>query len=264
MCSGGGERWVRGQGSLVANRPIRFGKRYKLIKPHAANNANSIAVRDKSNWPRSMLCCWPIAVCRLKGCRQQCQLSAICTASRCCCRSFGNRSGNRLIVEAIADASPRLASPPLLSSPLPLPRISLHNTHTHYPEQPTTHDDTAPSSLSASSLLERRQLATCCTVAGAAFGVWQQHLTFVYRASTKCCCQALLLTRLPQKLVLELVLATTAAHFGRPRTVSFATAAATHVGHFTRYLQLVGCARELLPLDVCCCCSCMLSLRSIT
>lgn len=125
MCSGGGERWVRGQGSLVANRPIRFGKRYKLIKPHAANNANSIAVRDKSNWPRSMLCCWPIAVCRLKGCRQQCQLSAICTASRCCCRSFGNRSGNRLIVEAIADASPRLASPPLLSSPLLSPYHAL-------------------------------------------------------------------------------------------------------------------------------------------
>lgn len=52
-----------------------------------------------------------------------------------------------------------------------------------------------------------------------------------------------------------LLLATTAAaHFVRRRTVSFATAAAaadaTHVGHFTRYLQLVGCARELLPLDV--------------
>lgn len=46
---------------------------------------------------------------------------------------------------------------------------------------------------------------------------------------------------------------TAAAHFVRRRTVSFATAAAadaTHVGHFTRYLQLVGCARELLPLDV--------------
>lgn len=149
------------------NRTIRFGKRYKLIKPHAANNANSIALRDKSNCQR---CCAAVAGVlllllqlgqRLKGCRQQCQLSAICTVARCCCSSFGNRLGNRLIVEAVATTRRR-------SSSLALPRISIHNTHTHYPEQPTT--STSPIIIISIIIIRttRRQLlpllATCCSV----------------------------------------------------------------------------------------------------
>lgn len=150
----------------MANRTIRFGKRYKLIKPHAAKNANSIALRDKSNCQR---CCAAVAAVagvlllllqlgqRLKGCRQQCQLSAICTVARCCCSSFGNRLGNRLIVEAVATAA---ATGEGAAAASPCHALA-YITHIRI-IQSNPRPAPAPSSLSASSLLERRDVSCCC------------------------------------------------------------------------------------------------------
>lgn len=90
---------------------------------------------------------------RLKGCRQQCQLSAICTVARCCCSSFGNRLGNRLIVEAVAAATGEGAA----ASPC---HALAYITHIRI-IQSNPRPAPAPSSLSASSLLERRDVSCC-------------------------------------------------------------------------------------------------------
>lgn len=116
-----------------------------------------------------LVCCWCAAAVavgqlqlgkRLKGCRQQCQLSAICTVARCCCSSFGNRLGNRLIVEAVAaGAAAGEGEGAAAASPC---HALAYITHIRIIQSNPRCAAAPPSSLSASSLLERRDVSCCC------------------------------------------------------------------------------------------------------